>query len=120
MADFLLEKVQIITELKGFEMKVDLRLPAWDYEPNSPIKDLVETEYERIFQAKPRFKVTPASTECSLFKKGIDGLDVISMGPIIYEEHTPNEYMEITSVGVLWNFLLDILEKLNTLPKKGK
>lgn len=120
VADFLLEKVQIITELKGFEMKVDLRLPAWDYEPNSPIKDLVEAEYERIFQAKPRFKVTPASTECSLFKKGIDGLDVISMGPIIYEEHTPNEYMEITSVGVLWNFLLDILEKLNTLPKRGK
>lgn len=119
VADFLVEKVYMIARLKNLELTVGMRLPAWDYNPDSAVKDLVESEYERIYGSKPRFKVTPASTECSLFKKGIKGLDVISMGPIIYEEHTVNEYMEITSVNELWNFLKDILEKMILLPKKG-
>ena len=110
----------MLAELKNLQVTVGTRLPAWDYDPNSNLKDLVETEYEKFYGTKPRFKVTAASTECSLFKRKIDNLDVISMGPIIYEEHTVNEYMEITSVNELWNFLKDILEKMILLPKRGQ
>ena len=120
IADFILEKVNVLAELKNLQVTVGTRLPAWDYDPNSNLKDLVETEYEKFYGTKPRFKVTAASTECSLFKRKIDNLDVISMGPIIYEEHTVNEYMEITSVNELWNFLKDILEKMILLPKRGQ
>lgn len=119
VADFVLEKAQRIANLKGLKIAMGDRLPAWDYEPDSQMKDLVEAEYTRIYGRKPRFIVTPASTECSLFKRQIKGLDVISMGPIIYEEHTVKEYMEITSVDELWNFLKVILEKTILLSGKG-
>ena len=120
VADFLLEKARRIAKLKGLDIAMGNRLPAWDYEPDSALKDLVEEEYVRIYGKEPRFKVAPASNECSLFKGGISGLDVISMGPIIYDEHTVNEYMEITSVNELWKFLTDILEKTISLPARGK
>lgn len=39
-------------------------------------------------------------------------MDIISMGPIIYDEHTPREYMGIESIGVLWTFVKNILKQL--------
>lgn len=105
-------KYQTIAALNGCEVELGDPLPGWDYDKNSHIRQLVEAEYVREFGREPRFKVTHAGTECSQFKKDLPDLDIISMGPIIYEEHTPKEYLGIPSVGVLWTFLKNILRQL--------
>lgn len=105
-------KYRTIAALTGCDVSFSNRLPGWDYDKNSPIKKLVEEEYLRQFGRAPRFKVTHAGTECAMFKERLPKVDIISMGPIIYEEHTPKEWMGIESIGILWEFLKNILRQL--------
>lgn len=120
LLEFIAAKIKRIAELKSFDVILGQYLPGWEFEADSPLKKLIEEEYIRLYHSKPRFKVTHASTECGLFKQQIEDLEIISIGPIIYEEHTVNEYLGIASVDVLWKFLCDILEKSITLPKRRK
>ena len=106
------QKWRAAAALSGASLEEGQPLPSWDYDPDSPVRKLVEQEYLREFNAQPRFKVTHAGTECSLFKKAVPDMDIISMGPIIYDEHTPREYMGIESIGVLWTFVKNILKQL--------
>mgnify|MGYP004712743851 FL=1 len=112
LIDAICQQYRALAELTGSELTLGQRLPTWDYDKNSQLRRVVEAEYVKEFGAQPRFKVTHASTECSLFKENDPQMDIISMGPIIYEEHTPGEYLGIESVGVLWNFLRNILKQL--------
>lgn len=112
LIDMVCERHEAIAQLVGGSIAFDNRLPAWDYRKDSPLRMLVEAEYKKEFGASPRFKVTHASTECAIFCREIPDMDIISMGPIIYEEHTPKEYMGIASVGILWEFVKNILRQL--------
>lgn len=112
LLEYMCGKWRAAAALSGAVLEEGLRLPGWDYDPGSPVRQLVQQEYVREFSTQPRFKVTHASTECSLFKKAVPDMDIISMGPIIYDEHTPREYMGIESVGILWTFVKNILNQL--------
>lgn len=112
LMDQMCAKYATIAELLGCSLTLGNRLPSWDYDKNSHMKEIVEAEYIKEFGKNPRFKVTHASTECSMFKVHDSEIDIISMGPIIYEEHTTKEYLGIWSVGVLWKFLKEILKQL--------
>jgi len=112
LIDRICDEYRAVAALTDCKLHFDDRLPGWDYDKNSRIKSLVEAEYQKEFGRSPRFKVTHASTECAIFKEQIPDMDIISMGPIIYEEHTPEEYMGIASVGVLWKFVQNVIKEL--------
>ena len=112
LSDFMAAKYLTIAKLTGCEVSFGLRMPGWDYSKESAIREVVDRQYKAQFGQPPRFKVTHAGTECSMFKLANPSLDIISMGPIIYEEHTPKEWMGIWSIGVLWDFLKNVLRQL--------
>ena len=60
-----------------------------------------------------RVKAIHAGLECGIFADNIQNLDVVSIGPNIYGAHTPQERMEIESVGATWDLLLKLLENYN-------
>lgn len=114
--DFIVDKIDILSKYKNLYVQREKRLPVWDYKDNSKLKDLVENEYQRIYGNKPRFKVAHGSGEVGMFKRGCgEEFESIAIGPIIYEEHTANEYMEITSVNELYKFFCTILRKLKDI-----
>ena len=41
----------------------------------------------------------------------LPGLDCVSIGPDLFEIHTPRERMSISSVQRLWNFVLEVLKR---------
>lgn len=112
LIDQMCGKYRALAELTGCALTFRDRLPGWDYDRDSRLRRLVDKEYNERFGAAPRFKVTHASTECGMFKEQLPHMDIISMGPIIYEEHTPREYMGIQSVGVVWEFVKSIISQL--------
>jgi len=112
LIDQMCGKYRALAELTGCALTFRDRLPGWDYDRDSRLRRLVDKEYNERFGSAPRFKVTHASTECGMFKEQLPHMDIISMGPIIYEEHTPREYMGIQSVGVVWEFVKGIISQL--------
>ena len=43
----------------------------------------------------------------------MNGAEAISMGPDMFEVHTPNEHVSITSIKNVWDYLVLLLKSMN-------
>ncbi|GAH07109.1 unnamed protein product, partial [marine sediment metagenome] len=50
--------------------------------------------------------------ECGLFKEKNKNLDMISFGPSMYDVHTSNEHISISSIERTWEYLLAVLKEI--------
>jgi dipeptidase D len=56
--------------------------------------------------------VIHAGLECGLFKEPYPEMDMISFGPTIKFPHSPDEKVNIESVGLYWQQMKAILENI--------
>ena len=88
------------------------RYPGWDYTPVSPIRDLwCETVMEQLGQT-PHVEAIHAGLECGILCSKMPGMDIISVGPDMWDIHTPRERLSINSTARLYTTLLCVIEKL--------
>ena len=99
------------TYTKGHFEKVS-EYPAWEYEENSPVRDIAVETYKKVTGKDAIVTAIHAGLECGLLKKTLPQIDAISFGPNLFDVHTPVEHMEIKSVERVWQFLLKYLEAL--------
>lgn len=86
--------------------------PEWAYNPDSKIRTIFENVYEKMYGKKPHISAIHAGLECGLFAEKFGELDAISFGPNLYDVHTPNENMSISSVQRTWEYLLEVLKNI--------
>jgi dipeptidase D len=65
-----------------------------------------------MYGKKPHITAIHAGLECGLFTEKFDGMDAISFGPNLYDVHTPDEHMSISSVQRTWEYLLEVLKSI--------
>jgi len=53
-----------------------------------------------------------AGLECGVIGEKYPGMQLISFGPTIVKPHSPNEKVQISTVGSFWKFLKLALETL--------
>ncbi|OGO86310.1 MAG: hypothetical protein A2Y22_02225 [Clostridiales bacterium GWD2_32_59] len=102
----------IMSEQIDAKIEVTSRYPAWDYEVNSKIRDVAVQSYKELTGVEPIINIIHAGLECAVFKQNNGKIDVISIGPNLYDPHTPNERISISSTQKTWNYLLKIIEKI--------
>ena len=66
--------------------------------------------YKRLFGVDAKVKAIHAGLECGLFLDKYPTLDMISFGPTICYPHSPDEKVNIASVGKFYEFLVDTLK----------
>ncbi len=108
----LYERIVATAELNGGSVKAEAAYPEWAYNPDSEIRGVFEATYERLYGKKPHITAIHAGLECGLFCEKFGRLDAISFGPNIYDVHTPNEHMSISSVQRMWEYLLEVLKNV--------
>jgi dipeptidase D len=54
-----------------------------------------------------------AGLECGLLKEKLGDIDMISIGPELYDVHTVNERLSISSTNRVFEFLCDVLTNIN-------
>lgn len=86
--------------------------PEWQYDPESKVRDLCKKVYEELFNKEPEVTAIHAGLECGLFKETMKDTDMISFGPSIYDAHTENEHMSISSADRMYKFLLEVLKEI--------
>ena len=109
----LVEEVTDLTRKHDANIKIAASNPSWEYKEDSKIRELIEKAFKEITGNEPVIKAIHAGLECGVFTQNIKGADVVSIGPNIYGAHTPEERMDIKSVGETWEWLLKILENYN-------
>ena len=86
--------------------------PAWEYKPESVLRDTMVRVYTDMFGAAPEVVAIHAGLECGLLSEKLPDLDCVSLGPQMHDIHTSRERLDIASTARTWNFLLEVLKKL--------
>ena len=108
----LLEKLRQLAEFNDASYSQAGDYPAWEYQPNSKLRELMVKTYEKMFQKTPEVVAIHAGLECGLLSEKLPGLDCVSIGPDMKDIHTSRERLNIASTERTWEFLLEILKNL--------
>ncbi len=108
----LTDRITELAEFLGGTAELYGDYPGWEYNPNSVFRDAFIASCTSILGKKPRIEAIHAGLECGLFCEKIPGLDCISYGPNIYDIHTPEESLSISSTQNVWKVLVEFLKNI--------
>ena len=86
--------------------------PGWAPNPDSKILKVAQETYKRLFNKDAKIMAIHAGLECGLFLEKYPNLDMISFGPTLREVHSPNERIQIDTVGLWWSHLVELLKSI--------
>ncbi len=86
--------------------------PGWTPNPDSKILKVAQDAYVRLFGKEPKIMAIHAGLECGLFLEKYPNLDMISFGPTLRDVHSPGEKIEIPTVALWWEHLLEVLKSI--------
>jgi len=108
-------KLEEIGKKFGAKVINDEAYPGWKPNPESPFLKLVKSKYEEVFEDTVELEAIHGGLECGLFVSLDPELQVTSIGPNIHNAHSPDEYIEIKSVKIIWDVVVKIIENMNQL-----
>ncbi|WP_411679929.1 aminoacyl-histidine dipeptidase [Clostridium thailandense] len=107
----LYNRIVALAELLGGSVSQEAGYPEWAYNPNSKIRTIFQETFRKIYGKDAEIDAIHAGLECGLFGEKFNGeMDMISFGPNLYDVHTPNEHMIISSVQRSWELLVEALK----------
>lgn len=105
-------KAEASFDLAGAKVTHSDGYPGWKPNMNSAILRLMIDSYRKLFGKVPQVKAIHAGLECGLILEKYRGIDMISFGPTIKGAHTPEERIEIETVQMFWDLLIDVLRHI--------
>ncbi len=112
LKDELNSRIELVCGLTGAEMKLVADYPEWQYEVDSPIRDLMIDVFKEKFGRELKIDAIHAGLECGFLKEKLGDIDMVSIGPDIRDVHTPGENLSISSTERVYDFLVDVLSKI--------
>ncbi len=106
------ETVEAIFELGGAAIEAGVGYPGWKPNLDSAILQVAKQCYRSLYGQEAEVKAIHAGLECGIIGERIPGMDMISFGPTLQSVHSPDERIEIDSVGKYWDFVLEILKSV--------
>ncbi|GAU76786.1 aminoacyl-histidine dipeptidase [Fusibacter sp. 3D3] len=106
------ERFEIISEMTGSKNSLESDYPEWQFKLESPIRALMKTVYGEMFNKELKVDAIHAGLECGFLKEKVGDIDMISLGPNLYDVHTPFEKLSISSTERVYAFLCEVLKRL--------
>jgi len=107
------QSVSFIFELGGATVQHTDPYPGWKPNMDSPILGIAKSSFRALYGKDPEVKAIHAGLECGIIGERIPGMDMVSFGPTLEGVHSPDEKIYIDTVDRFWNFLLEILKRVN-------
>lgn len=84
----------------------------WEYKEDSPMQKILTKVYENMYGKAMTVTVIHAGLECAIFEEKYPGMDAVSVGPDMWDVHTPKERVDLDSVDRCYDYLVNVLENL--------
>lgn len=108
---YLVQQMEVASNLVGGTISIHGEYPGWQYNPNSRLRATMVEIYKEMFGEEPKVEAIHAGLECGIMISKIPGLDCVSFGPNMYDIHTTEERLSISSTERMWNYILEILRR---------
>ena len=105
-------RMDSVFSLAGGKVTFTGGYPGWKPNMNSPILKTMLKVYNDKFGRVPEIKAIHAGLECGILGGTYSQWDMISFGPTIRFPHSPDEKVNIESVGKFWDFLVETLKNI--------
>jgi dipeptidase D len=106
------ERIALIAESVGADHRLTADYPEWSFEKDSPIRELMKEVYRDSHGSELQVDAIHAGLECGFLKEKLGDIDMVSLGPNLYDVHTPEEKLSIASTERVYRFLCDVLARL--------
>jgi len=104
--------VESCLKLAGAKVVHSDGYPGWKPNMTSEILKITRQSYIKLFKHEPQIRAIHAGLECGLIFEKFKGIDMISFGPTIKGAHTPEEKIEIKTVQMFWDLLIDVITRI--------
>jgi dipeptidase D len=108
----IVKRIETVAKLTGAEMTLESEYPEWEYRADSYIRDVFVKVYKDMYNKEPKITAIHAGLECGILKDILGDLDMISFGPNMYDVHTPEERLSISSTERTFQYLLNVLKNI--------
>ncbi|MDK2919059.1 MAG: dipeptidase [Candidatus Petromonas sp.] len=105
-------RIKTVCDLTGAKMELESDYPEWEYKVESPIRDLMVEVYKDMYDKELKVEAIHAGLECGFLKEKVGDMDMVSIGPNLYDVHTPNEHLSISSTKRVFEFLCEVLKRI--------
>lgn len=108
----LANELTCLSEIFNCECVITGDYPGWQYDENSILRKQWIAYIEKTEGITLKSEASHGGLETGIFKGKIPALDIITMGPNMYDIHTPKECLELASFEKCYNRLVNFLATL--------
>ncbi len=108
----LFQKLSSLARKHGAAITARGDYPAWEFVKDSPLRERMIAVYERLYGNTPEVVIIHAGLECGLLGEKLSGMDAVSIGPRMWDIHSPRERLSISSVERTYHYVLEILKEI--------
>ncbi|MBM4060691.1 MAG: aminoacyl-histidine dipeptidase [Planctomycetes bacterium] len=105
-------RIAAACRLAGFVPAESGGYPGWKPEPKSNVVAHIQAVHGKVAGKPMIVKAIHAGLECGLIGENYPGMEMASIGPSMWDVHTPDEHVSISSVGRFWTLLQEILARV--------
>ncbi|MDD6211587.1 MAG: beta-Ala-His dipeptidase [Clostridiales bacterium] len=87
--------------------------PGWPVRAESPLLNLAKDLFLEMYGKELEVEAIHAGLECGIFASQIPELDIIAMGPDMYDIHSPREKLSISSTERMYLYVREMLCRMN-------
>lgn len=109
-----MREVEWIGDILGLDVTFSAKYPGWNYDSGSKFREKLKTVYQALRNEPMAEVATHGGVELGIFKGKMPNLDIISLGPKMYDIHTPNEHLDVASFERTYEVLAALLASLDT------
>ena len=107
----LANETQAIFSAHGITSHIDGIYPAWQPHLASAFLSLCQNAHQKAYGKLAQTGLIHAGLECGIIGGAYPKMDMVSIGPSIFNAHAPGESVDIASVERTWALLLTILQE---------
>lgn len=108
----IVREIESICKVVGATMSLESDYPAWEYREDSYIREVFKNVYKDMYGSEPKVTAIHAGLECGILKDILGDIDMISFGPNMYDVHTPEEKLSISSTERTYSYFLEVLRQI--------
>lgn len=112
LIDDLSSKIRLLAAVFNFTTTTTNRYPGWLSPKASHLRDAYAKVLKEKYDMDLAIEAAHGGTECGVFNQLIPSLDIITLGPISGDVHTPQEWLDLKSFAKTYGILCDVIAEL--------
>jgi dipeptidase D len=112
MLPIMKERISTIVASTSATMSHGGAYPAWPPKKESVLRTLCAKVYQDVLGSEPVVVARHVGLECGYWERLSPGIDVVSIGPNLFDLHSPTERVEIATIESMERWLTALMKEL--------